>query len=257
MAESRVALPTKVLGKTGVEVTVLGAGCAWLGRHPDGSIDQEMGVATIIAALEAGIRLIDTASMYAEGTAEVAVGEALRQRADLAEGVVVETKVRDVRDFHYTADETRRSVETSLKRLGRDFIDVVCIHDPAAEVLDQVMAPDGALAALRQYQSQGVIGHVGIASNNPWDNAPYAETGEFEAAVVPDAFSLISQVARERIFPPRSGLAWASSSPHRSNAVCWQRARAPFVRRTTSTARSARRSFSTWSGWKPSATGTT
>ena len=201
MAESRVALPTKVLGKTGVKVTVLGAGCAWLGRHPDGAIDQEMGVATIIAALEAGIRLIDTASMYAEGTAEVAVGEALRQRADLAEGVVVETKVRDARDFHYTADETRRSVETSLKRLGRDFIDVVYIHDPAAEVLDQVMAPDGALAALRQYQSQGVIGHVGIASNNPWDNAPYVETGEFEAAVVPDAFSLISQVAREQIIP--------------------------------------------------------
>jgi D-threo-aldose 1-dehydrogenase len=198
---SRPALPTKVLGKTGLEVTVLGAGCAWLGRHPDGSIDQEMGVATIIAALESGIRLIDTASMYAEGTAEVAVGEALRQRPDLAQGAVIETKVRDVRDFHYTADETRRSVETSLKRLGRDFIDVVYIHDPAAEVLDQVMAADGALAALRQYQSQRVIGHVGIASNNPWDNAPYVETGEFEAAVVPDAFSLISQVARERIFP--------------------------------------------------------
>jgi D-threo-aldose 1-dehydrogenase len=215
MADSRRALPTKVLGKTGLEVTVLGAGCAWLGRHPDGSIDQEMGVVTIIAALEAGIRLIDTASMYAQGTAEVAVGEALRQRPDLAENVVVETKVRDVRDFHYTADETRRSVETSLKRLGRDFIDVVYIHDPAAEVFDQVMASDGALAALRQYQSEGVIGHVGIASNNPWDNAPYVETGEFEAAVVPDAFSLISQVARERIFPAaeRSGMGIVVATP--------------------------------------------
>jgi D-threo-aldose 1-dehydrogenase len=195
------ALPTKRLGKTGLQVTTLGAGCAWLGRHADGSIDQEMGVATILAALEAGIRLIDTASMYAQGTAEVAVGEALRQRADLDGSVVVETKVRDVRDFGYTADETRRSVDTSLKRLGLDHIHVVYIHDPPAAVLPQVMAADGALAALRQFQSEGVIGHVGIASNNPWDNAPYVETGEFEAAVVPDAFSLISQVARERIFP--------------------------------------------------------
>jgi len=196
-----VALPTKSLGKTGVRVTTLGAGCAWLGRRADGSIDQEAGVATILAALEAGIHLIDTASLYAQGTAEVAVGEALRQRPDLAASVIVETKVRDVRDFHYTADETHRSVETSLKRLALDHIHVVYIHDPPASILQQVMASDGALAALRQLQSEGIIGHVGIASNNPWDNAPYVETGEFEAAVVPDAFSLISQVARERIFP--------------------------------------------------------
>jgi D-threo-aldose 1-dehydrogenase len=196
-----VALPTKVLGKTGVQVTTLGAGCAWLGRRADGSIDQDAGVATILAALDAGIRLIDTASLYAQSTAEVAVGEALRRRPELSTRVVVETKVRDVRDFHYTADETRRSVETSLKRLQLDHIHVVYIHDPPANMLRQVMAADGALAALRRYQSEGVIGHVGIASNNPWDNAPYVETGEFEAAVVPDAFSLISQVARERIFP--------------------------------------------------------
>ncbi len=201
MPQSRAALPTKILGKTGLQVTTLGAGCAWLGRRADGSIDQEMGVATIIAALDAGIRLIDTASLYAQGTAEVAVGEALRQRSELLPGVVVETKVRDVRDFQYTADETRRSVETSLKRLRLNHIHVVYIHDPPAAALPQVMAADGALAALRAFQSEGLIGHVGIASNNPWDNAPYVETGEFEAAVVPDAFSLISQVARERIFP--------------------------------------------------------
>jgi D-threo-aldose 1-dehydrogenase len=213
--ESTATLPTKTLGKTGLDVTTLGAGCAWLGRRADGSIDREMGVATILAALDAGIRLIDTASLYAEGTAELAVGEALRQRPALTGRVVVETKVRDVRDFRYTADETRRSVETSLERLGLDHIHVVYIHDPPAAALPQVMAADGALAALRQFQSQGVIGHVGIASNNPWDNAPYVETGQFEAAVVPDAFSLISQVARERIFPAaeRSGMGVVVATP--------------------------------------------
>jgi D-threo-aldose 1-dehydrogenase len=191
----------KVLGKTGLQVTTLGAGCAWLGRRADASIDQEMGVAAVLAALDAGIRLIDTASMYSQGLAERMVGDALRQRPDLAGSVVVETKVRDVRDFGYTADETRRSVETSLERMGVDHIPMMFVHDPPAGILERVMAADGALGALRQLQSQGVIGHIGIASNNPWDNAPYVETGEFEAAVVPDAFSLISQVARERIFP--------------------------------------------------------
>jgi D-threo-aldose 1-dehydrogenase len=194
-------LATRTLGKTALEVTVLGAGCAWLGRRTDGSIDHEMGVQAVLAALDAGIRLIDVASMYSQGQAEVMVGEALRQRADLSDHVVVQTKVRDVRDFGYTADETRRSVETSLNRLGLNRIPMVYIHDPPAAMLDRVMGPSGALGALRRLQSEGVVEHVGVASNNPWDNAPYVETGEFEAAVVPDAYSLISQVARERIFP--------------------------------------------------------
>jgi len=194
-------LPTRNLGNTGIRVTTLGVGCAWLGRRSDGSIDEDTGLAAILAALDAGVRLIDTASRYADGTAERVVGRALRERPALAESVVVETKVRDVRDFHYTGDEARRSVETSLTRLGLDHIPVIYIHDPPLAMFDRVMAPDGALAALRKLQSEGVVGHVGIASNNPWDNAPYVETGQFEAAVVPDAYSLLTQVALERIFP--------------------------------------------------------
>ncbi len=194
-------LPKRVLGKTGIEVTVLGVGCAWLGRRADGSIDEETGAEAIVAAIDSGVRLIDTASLYSEGKAESAVGQALRMRPALASEIVVETKVRDVRDFGYTATETRRSVETSLKRLGLNHLPVVYIHDPAAGVFDTVMGPDGALAGLRRMQSEGLVGHVGIASNNPWDNAPYIETGEFEAAVIPDAYSLISRVALERMFP--------------------------------------------------------
>jgi aryl-alcohol dehydrogenase-like predicted oxidoreductase len=45
-------------------VTTLGVGCAWLGRRADGSIDEETGLAAILAALDSGVRLIDTASLY-------------------------------------------------------------------------------------------------------------------------------------------------------------------------------------------------
>src|SRR5204863_2107211 len=72
-------------------------------------------------------------------------------------------------------------------------------HDPPADQLDTVL--QGALPALRKLQSEGVVGHIGVASNYPDDNAPYVETGEFEMAVVPDAYSLLNQVALERIFP--------------------------------------------------------
>jgi D-threo-aldose 1-dehydrogenase len=194
-------LPTKKLGRTGLEVTTIGLGCGSLGRRPDGSVDDEVAQATILAALDAGVRLVDTASLYLGGEAERIVGQALRQRPGLAERVVVETKVRDVRDFGYSGDEARRSVETSLRRLGLDRVPMIYIHDPPAALLDRVVGAGGALAALRSLQAEGVVGHVGIASNNPWDNAPFVETGEFEAAVVPDAYSLLSRVALERIFP--------------------------------------------------------
>ena len=143
-------LPTRALGKTGLDVCVLGIGCAWLGRQPDNSINFETGVAAVIAALEAGIRLIDTASLYSFGEAERMVGEALRQRPDLARDTLVETKIRDVRDFTYTADEARRSVETSLQRLGIDRIPMIYIHDPPADIVGRVVGPDGALAGLRR-----------------------------------------------------------------------------------------------------------
>ena len=194
-------LPTRILGRTGVEVTTLGVGCAWLGRRADGSVDEDRGLAAILAALDSGVRLIDTASLYSYGSAERVVGQALRERPGLRSQVVVETKVRDVRDVGYTGDEARRSVDTSLQRLGLDRIPLIYIHDPPADMFDRVTGRGGALAALRVLQSQGVVGHVGIASNNPWDNAPYIESGEFETAVVADAYSLISQVALERIFP--------------------------------------------------------
>jgi len=201
-------LPRKRLGKTGVEVTTVGIGTAWIGLRTlvDGTsdryLDEDLAVSTLHAALEAGVRLIDTAALYLNSRSELIVARALRERPDLAAGVVVETKcchLPDHSDFSY--DGAMRSVEGSLQRLDGQRIELLYIHDPPKDAFSQVMGADGALRALRKLQSDGVVGHIGVASNNPWDNAPYVESGEFEMAVVPDAYSLLSQVALERIFP--------------------------------------------------------
>jgi D-threo-aldose 1-dehydrogenase len=201
-------LPRKRLGQTGVEVTTVGIGTAWIGlRTPmDGTterhLDEELALRTIWAALEEGVRLIDTAALYLDSRAERIVGRALRERPDLAAGVVVETKCcRLPAGSDYSYDGAMRSVEGSLERLGARRIDLLYIHDPPGEAVGQVTGPGGALEALRKLQREGVVGHIGIASNYPDDNAPFVETGEFEMAVVPDAYSLLSQVALERIFP--------------------------------------------------------
>jgi len=201
-------LPRKRLGKTGVDVTTVGIGTAWIGLRTlmDGTtdrfLDEDVAVRTLHAALEGGVRLIDTAALYLNSRSEQLVARALRERPDLAAGVIVETKcchLPDHSDFSY--DGAMRSVEGSLQRLDTQRIELLYIHDPPQGAFSQVMGPAGALRALRKLQSDGIVGHLGVASNNPEDNAPYVETGEFEMAVVPDAYSLLSQVALERIFP--------------------------------------------------------
>jgi D-threo-aldose 1-dehydrogenase len=204
----RAELPTRRLGKTGVEVTTVGIGTAWIGLRTlvDGTterhLDEELAVRTIHAGLEGGIRLIDTAALYLGSQAERIVARALRERPDLAAGTIVETKCcRLPGGSDYTYEGAMRSVEGSLERLGATRIELLYIHDPPADAVDQVTGKGGALEALRKLQAEGVVGHVGIASNYPDDNAPFVETGEFAIAVVPDAYSLLSQVALERIFP--------------------------------------------------------
>ena len=92
-------------------------------------------------------------------------------------------------------------MEASLERLGLEQLDLVYIHDAMGVPMEQVMSKDGALGALRKLQNEGVVRFIGSASNDPPTNTPYIETGEFDAAVVPDAWSLLTQEAAERILP--------------------------------------------------------
>jgi len=198
---SRGVLNRRTLGRTGVKVTTVGLGCAYLGSLGD-DFNEDRGLQTVWAALEAGIRLIDTAPLYQGTRSERMVGRALRERPDLASGVVVETKCCRLQEgSDYSYDAAMRSVEGSLERLQAPRLELLYVHDPPKAALEQVMGPGGAVQALRKLQAEGVVGHIGVASNYPDDNAPYVETGEFEMAVVPDAFSLLNQVALERILP--------------------------------------------------------
>src|SRR6185369_3218052 len=110
-----MAVPRKSLGKTGVEVTTVGIGTAWIGTRTlpadtmDLEVDDERAVATLHAALEAGIGLIDTAPLYLGLRSEQLVGRALRERPDLAAGTVVETKCcRHVAGSDYSYDGAMR-----------------------------------------------------------------------------------------------------------------------------------------------------
>ena len=217
-------MKTKILGRTGLEVPIVGLGAAFIGiptanqaaeEYPEDPnnlrgdefltsyMEEDLGVRTIHAAIEAGSTLIDTAPLYGGTRSETTIGRALEVRPDLAAKCTVTTKVgqitMDAKDFSF--DAILRDVEASQKRLGIEQFDVLYIHDPMDAPMEQVMGEDGALGALRKLQKERIVQYVGAAANEPETNAPYIETGEFDAAVVPEAWSLLNQLAAERILP--------------------------------------------------------
>jgi D-threo-aldose 1-dehydrogenase len=204
---------SKILGRTGIELSIIGLGTAFLGipalnqnavDYADlvANLDDDLGVQTVISALEVGCTLIDTAALYGGGRSEVIIGRALAAHPDLAVNCTVTTKVgRTVDGYDYGYDGVMRSIEASQNRLGLDRFAVVYVHDAMGVPMEEVMGKGGALSALRRLQDEGVVGYVGTAADDPRTNAPYIETGEFDAAVVPRAWSLLNQYAARRILP--------------------------------------------------------
>jgi len=146
------------------------------------AISDEQAAATVEAAWDAGIRYFDTAPHYGLGLSERRIGAFLAGRP--RESFVVSTKVGRVlepgfgdgddmangfavpatawRRWDFSADGVRRSLESSLDRLGLDRVDVVYLHDPD-EHWEQ--AAGEALPALAELREQGVIGAIGAGMN--------------------------------------------------------------------------------------------
>ena len=137
----------RILGKTGLKISRLG-----LGGIPLQRIDADGTRELVHALLEAGVNFIDTARGYT--VSEEYLGRALcgvRDRFVLATKSMARTK------------ETMASdIETSLRNLRTDHIDLYQIHNPSKADLDTVMAPGGALEALLEARAAGRIGHIGI-----------------------------------------------------------------------------------------------
>lgn len=114
---------------------------------------DEAGIDAVIAAIESGYRLLDTAVNYEN---ETEVGEAVR-RSGIRDDLVITTKIPG-RDHGF--DETIRSAQGSLERLGLDRIDLYLIHWPNPR-LDAYVATYRAMLALRD---EGQVRSVGVSN---------------------------------------------------------------------------------------------
>jgi len=144
-------MKTRILGRTGLEVSAVG-----FGGIPIQGIGDDEADAVIGAALDAGITFFDTARGYTDSEAKL--GRALAGRR----GVVVASKTM-ARDAAAMAAD----IETSLGNLGREVVDLYQMHNVAtAEVLAKVIGPGGAYEAMDRARRDGKIRFIGVTGHS-------------------------------------------------------------------------------------------
>ena len=219
------ALPRRALGRTRLQVSVLGSGTAPLGDLYV-QLDDGTAIDTVKRAFELGINLLDTSPLYGNGLAEHRCGAAIRRvpRQD----IVVCTKVgRWMDPFHgrsdgsgfvgglphravvdYSYDGTMRSVEQSLLRLGVDRLDLLLIHDVdvwthGIDAIDERFreAMAGAYVALDRLRGEGVVAGIGIGVNEAEMCVRFVQAGSFDTMLLAGRYSLLEQPALAEFLP--------------------------------------------------------
>lgn len=117
------------LGQTGLNVSVIGFGCGAVGGLLVRGDRREM-LATVGRAIELGVNYFDTAAIYGDGVSETNLGRVLAElKADILVGTKVQLAATDDEDV---AAAVSAGVEASLKRLQRDYVDLIQLHNPIA-----------------------------------------------------------------------------------------------------------------------------
>ena len=191
------------LPRTGLQVRRLALGTAPLASIFWGN-DPETAVQTAARAFERGVRFFDTAPFYGLGEAERRLGRALAAAG--GERPVIATKAGRLLTtesdgsvgvrFDFGYDAAKRSLESSLERLGVDRVDIVHIHDPDDHVHEALEGTHPALVALRE---QGVIGAVSLGTNSVGTAAAFLERADLDCILVAGRYTLLDRSAAELI----------------------------------------------------------
>jgi len=177
----RYDLPTTTLGRTGLTVTRLGVGGAYC-KTPDG----------YRTALDCGVNYLDTARAYHNGEDERVVGQAIQGRRH---EIVLATKTGE-RD----AEGARKDLETSLRLLGTDYLDIWQIHYlNQAEEREQVLGPGGAYEAALKAREQGWIRYIGVTGHNWVEVGRTVATGLFDTVLC--WYNLAMREPEKAVFP--------------------------------------------------------
>ena len=159
-------MKTRKLGRTGPEVSAIGLGCmAMSGMY--GPADRADGIATIHAALDAGITLLDTGDFYGMGHNELLIAEAVKGRP--RDSYLLSVKFGALRDpaGNWLGNDTRPAalknfLAQTLHKLGTDYID---IYRPAR--LDPQVPIEDTVGAIAECVEAGWVRHIGLSEVGP------------------------------------------------------------------------------------------
>jgi D-threo-aldose 1-dehydrogenase len=247
---------TRALGKTSLQLSELGLGCAAMaGNHrPVTEADNR---AAIEKGLDAGVTFVDTAPFYGFGRSEHFVGDAIRSR----QGLVLSTKAGRLLKpepapqsvqaewpgsfpfnpvYDYTYDGVMRSYEDSLQRLGASKIDVLLLHDIGVmqhgEALNKTLFADamsGGYKALDELRRCGEISAIGLGVNEKEVCIDAMEYGHWDTFLLAGRYTLHEQSPMHDLFPAceKAGTGIILGGPFNSGILAggdtWNYAKAP------------------------------
>ncbi|CAL9531169.1 Aldo-keto reductase IolS [Streptomyces sp. enrichment culture] len=196
-----MTMHTRSLGTNGPRVSALGLGCMGMSALY-GDADRAESIATIHAALEAGVTLLDTGDFYGMGHNELLIGEALRTApASRRERALLSVKFGALRDpgggwsgYDGRPAAVKNFAAYSLQRLGADHIDVYRIArlDPDVPIEETV----GAIAELVE---KGYVRHIGLSEVGAGTVRRAAATAPISDLQI--EYSLISRGIEDEILP--------------------------------------------------------
>ncbi|MHB1412603.1 MAG: aldo/keto reductase [Thermoleophilia bacterium] len=173
------------LGRTNLEVYRLG-----LGGIPLIKLSPEEARSIIDASLAGGIDFADTAEGY--GDSEQKLARFLRHDR--------ERKVIATKSPHRSAAEMAAAIDRSLGRLGTDYIDLYQVHSlKTRQELDRVLAPGGALEALKQAQRDGKVRFIGVTGHRPSVLTEAVRTGLFDTVMT--AVNVVDRESEAELMP--------------------------------------------------------
>ncbi len=173
------------LGRTGLQVSALGFGCGAIGGLMVRGDPAEQR-RTVARAIEAGVTYFDTAPSYGDGQSEESLGRVLTELGATAQHVIVGTKFRIESGEADVAGAIRRSLETSLRRLRRERVHLLQLHNRIGPGQGALTAEDvtGPVAdGLRAVRDAGLAEHVGITATGDTESVRRVlQSGQIETA---------------------------------------------------------------------------
>ena len=153
-------MKTRPLGRTGLQLPILGFGASSLGQEFR-SVTLDEALRSVRVALDCGLNFIDTSPFYGRGMSEVLLGMALKGVP--RESYLLCTKLGryDLSHFDFSARRVAESVDVSLHRLGVGHLDIVLCHDIEFVPMQQIV--EETLPALRKAVDAGKVRYIGFS----------------------------------------------------------------------------------------------